>query len=81
MNKTGYWPSTPNTNLLYGLHESLAMLTAEGMPQVLARHQRWAAGVRAAVTAWGLPVQCADRRGHARGCGRRRAAQSHSPAF
>jgi alanine-glyoxylate transaminase/serine-glyoxylate transaminase/serine-pyruvate transaminase len=27
---------------------------------VLARHQRWAAGVRAAVLAWGLPIQCAD---------------------
>ena len=24
------------------------------------RHQRWAAGVRAAVNAWGLPIQCAD---------------------
>jgi alanine-glyoxylate transaminase / serine-glyoxylate transaminase / serine-pyruvate transaminase len=60
MNKTGYWPSTPNTNLLYGLHESLAMLSAEGLPKVFARHQRWAAGVRAAVTAWGLPMQCAD---------------------
>jgi alanine-glyoxylate transaminase/serine-glyoxylate transaminase/serine-pyruvate transaminase len=27
---------------------------------VFARHQRWAAGVRAAVRAWGLPIQCAD---------------------
>jgi alanine-glyoxylate transaminase/serine-glyoxylate transaminase/serine-pyruvate transaminase len=27
---------------------------------VFARHQRWAAGVRAAVQAWGLPTQCAD---------------------
>jgi alanine-glyoxylate transaminase/serine-glyoxylate transaminase/serine-pyruvate transaminase len=60
MNKDGYWPYTPNTNLLYGLSESLDMLAAEGLPQVLARHQRWAAGVRAAVNAWGLPIQCAD---------------------
>ncbi len=60
MNKTGYWPYTPNTNLLYGLHEALAMLLAEGLDHVFARHQRWAAGVRAAVTAWGLPIQCAD---------------------
>jgi alanine-glyoxylate transaminase / serine-glyoxylate transaminase / serine-pyruvate transaminase len=60
MNKTGYWPSTPNTNLLYGLHEALAMLLDEGLPHVFARHQRWAAGVRAAVNAWGLPIQCAD---------------------
>jgi alanine-glyoxylate transaminase / serine-glyoxylate transaminase / serine-pyruvate transaminase len=61
MNKAGYWPSTPNTNLLYGLHESLAMLMAEGLPQVFARHRRWAAGVRAAVQAWGLPMQCDDK--------------------
>lgn len=60
MNKSGYWPYTPNTNLLYGLSEALEMIQAEGLPQVFARHQRWAAGVRAAVTAWGLPIQCAD---------------------
>jgi alanine-glyoxylate transaminase/serine-glyoxylate transaminase/serine-pyruvate transaminase len=60
MNKDGYWPSTPNTNLLYGLNEALDMLRSEGLPQVFARHQRWAAGVRAAVNAWGLPIQCAD---------------------
>jgi alanine-glyoxylate transaminase/serine-glyoxylate transaminase/serine-pyruvate transaminase len=60
MNKTGYWPYTPSTNLLYGLSEALDMLQAEGMENVFARHQRWAAGVRAAVNAWGLPIQCAD---------------------
>jgi alanine-glyoxylate transaminase/serine-glyoxylate transaminase/serine-pyruvate transaminase len=60
MNKDGYWPYTPNTNLLYGLHEALEMIEAEGLPQVFARHQRWGAGVRAAVEAWGLPIQCAD---------------------
>jgi alanine-glyoxylate transaminase/serine-glyoxylate transaminase/serine-pyruvate transaminase len=36
------------------------MLLEEGLPQVFARHQRWAEGVRAAVNAWGLPIQCAD---------------------
>ena len=60
MNKGGYWPYTPNTNLLYGLHEAIEMLRAEGLPKVFARHQRWAAGVRAAVNAWGLAIQCAD---------------------
>ena len=59
MNQTGYWPYTPSTNLLYGLHEALEMLLEQGLPTVFARHQRWAAGVRAAVTAWGLPIQCA----------------------
>lgn len=60
MNRTGYWPYTPNTNLLYGLNEALDMLLEQGLPTVFARHQRWAAGVRAAVNAWGLPIQCAD---------------------
>ena len=60
MNQSGYWPYTPNTNLLYGLAESLDMLLGEGLQNVFARHQRWAAGVRAAVQAWGLPIQCAE---------------------
>ncbi len=60
MNRSGYWPYTPNTNLLYGLHESLDMLLAQGLPAVFARHRRWAEGVRGAVQAWGLPIQCAD---------------------
>ena len=60
MNKDGYWPYTPNTNLLYGLSEALEMILGDGLPNVFARHQRWAAGVRAAVNAWGLPIQCAD---------------------
>ncbi len=59
-NKNGYWPYTPNTNLLYGLNEALDMLLDEGLEHVLARHQRWAAGVRAAVNAWGLEIQCQD---------------------
>jgi alanine-glyoxylate transaminase/serine-glyoxylate transaminase/serine-pyruvate transaminase len=60
MNKSGYWPYTPSTNLLYGLHEALAMLLEQGLPTVFARHQRWAAGVRSAVRAWGLEIQCTD---------------------
>jgi alanine-glyoxylate transaminase/serine-glyoxylate transaminase/serine-pyruvate transaminase len=60
MNKDGYWPYTPNTNLLYGLAEALDMLASEGLDNVFARHQRWGAAVRAAVSAWGLPIQCAD---------------------
>ena len=64
MSASGYWPYTPNTNLLYGLDEALDMLLEQGLPKVFARHQRWSAGVRAAVAAWGLPVQCADERLH-----------------
>ena len=51
LNRDGYFPYTPNTNLLYALSESLDMLLTEGLEQVFARHQRWGAGVRAAVTA------------------------------
>ncbi len=60
MNKTGYWPSTPNTNLLYALSEACDMLLEHGLEAVFARHQRWAEGVRSAVKAWGLQIQCAD---------------------
>jgi len=60
MNQGGYWPYTPSTNLLYGLSEALDMILEQGLPAVFARHQRWAEGVRAAVRAWGLPIQCAD---------------------
>ena len=59
-NKNGYWPYTPNTNLLYALNESLDMLLEEGLEHVFARHQRWATGVRTAVEAWGLEIQCQD---------------------
>ncbi|MDO9420680.1 MAG: aminotransferase class V-fold PLP-dependent enzyme [Herminiimonas sp.] len=60
MNKTGYWPYTPNTNLLYGLSEALEMILDEGLENTFARHQRLAAACRIAVNAWGLEVQCAD---------------------
>ena len=35
MNADGYWPYTPNTNLLYGLNEALEMLLGEGPRQRL----------------------------------------------
>ena len=60
MNATGYWPYTPNTNLLYGLSEALDMILGEGLDNTFARHQRLASACRAAVTAWGLEIQCAD---------------------
>ena len=60
MNKTGYWPYTPNTNLLYGLAESIDMILGEGLDNVFARHQRLAEACRRAVRAWGLEIQCLD---------------------
>jgi len=59
-NKSGYWPTTPSTNLLYGLHEAMEMILAEGLENVFARHQRLASACRAAVAGWGLEVQCLD---------------------
>jgi alanine-glyoxylate transaminase/serine-glyoxylate transaminase/serine-pyruvate transaminase len=63
-NARGFFPSTPATNLLYGLREACAMLAEEGLENVFARHQRHAAATRAAVRAWGLDVLCADEREH-----------------
>jgi len=60
MNRTGYWPYTPSTNLLYGLSEALDMILEEGLDNVFARHQRLAEACRRAVRAWGLEIQCAD---------------------
>lgn len=60
INKTGYWPYTPSTNLLYGLHEAIDMIRSEGLDAVFARHARLAAACRAAVNAWGLEIQCQD---------------------
>jgi alanine-glyoxylate transaminase/serine-glyoxylate transaminase/serine-pyruvate transaminase len=59
-NRKGYWPSTPATNLLYGLQAALDQLLEEGLPNVFARHDRHAEATRRAVRAWGLEILCAD---------------------
>jgi len=61
-NKSGGWPYTPATNMLYGLKEAIAMLHEEGLDNVFARHQRHAAATRAAVRAWNLDVLCVEPR-------------------
>jgi alanine-glyoxylate transaminase / serine-glyoxylate transaminase / serine-pyruvate transaminase len=58
MNRTGYFPYTPATNMLYGLHEATAMLLEEGLENVFARHQRHAEATRRAVRAWDLEILC-----------------------
>jgi alanine-glyoxylate transaminase/serine-glyoxylate transaminase/serine-pyruvate transaminase len=61
--KTGYFPYTPATNLLYGLAEALKMLLdEEGLDAVFARHQRHAEATRRAVRGWGLEVFALDPR-------------------
>ena len=55
-NPSGYFPYTPSIPMLYGLRESLAILSEEGLDNIFARHRRLAEGVRAAVRAWGLKL-------------------------
>ena len=63
-NKTGFFPYTPATNLLYGLREGLCMLLEEGLENVFARHHRLAEATRTAVGAWGLKTVCANPKEH-----------------
>ena len=59
-NRSGFFPYTPATNLLWGLREALAMLHEEGLENVFRRHDRHAEATRAAVEAWGLEVWCEE---------------------
>ena len=59
-NKTGYFPYTPATNLLYGLAEAIDMLLEEGLDKVFARHDRHAEATRRAVRGWGLEILCVN---------------------
>jgi alanine-glyoxylate transaminase / serine-glyoxylate transaminase / serine-pyruvate transaminase len=59
-NRSGFFPYTPPTNLLYGLQESIRMLEEEGLQNVFARHDRHAEATRRAVRAWGLEILCVD---------------------
>ncbi|ALE83067.1 pyridoxal-phosphate-dependent aminotransferase family protein [Pseudonocardia sp. HH130629-09] len=61
-NERGFFPYTPNTNLMYGLKEALRLLHDEGLENVFARHARHAEATRAAVRAWGLEVLALDER-------------------
>ena len=60
--RTGLFPYTPATNLLFGLREALAMMAEEGMAAVFARHARHAEATRRAVRGWGLDIVCQDPR-------------------
>jgi alanine-glyoxylate transaminase/serine-glyoxylate transaminase/serine-pyruvate transaminase len=59
-NENFFYPSTPCTNLLFGLRESIKMLEEEGLNHVFARHDRFAEATRRAVRAWGLEVLCEE---------------------
>jgi len=61
-NRTGYFPYTPATNLLYGLLEALHMLHEETLPAVFARHARHGEATRRAARGWGLEILALDPR-------------------
>ncbi len=63
-NKTGFFPYTPSTNLLYGLREAVAMLEEEGLDNVFQRHDRHAEATRRAVQTWGLEILCKNETEH-----------------
>jgi alanine-glyoxylate transaminase/serine-glyoxylate transaminase/serine-pyruvate transaminase len=60
MNKQGFFPYTPATQMLQGLDVAIEMLHEEGLDNVFARHHRLAEATRRAVRAWGLETVCRD---------------------
>jgi len=58
-NKTGFFPYTPATNMLYALAEAIDMLHEEGLENVFARHDRHAEATRRAAARLGTgnPLQ------------------------
>jgi len=77
-NKTGYFPYTPGTNLLFGLQAAVQMLLEEGLANVFARHDRHAEATRRAVRAWGLEIQCAEPRHYSSSLTAVRLPEGHS---
>ena len=61
-NRSGFFPYTPPTNLLYGLREALKIMREEGLANIFKRHDRYAEATRAAVRAWGLEIVCEEPR-------------------
>jgi alanine-glyoxylate transaminase/serine-glyoxylate transaminase/serine-pyruvate transaminase len=60
MNKIGFFPYTPATQMLHGLAASIDMLHEEGLDNVFARHARFAEATRRAIRGWGLEILCRD---------------------
>jgi alanine-glyoxylate transaminase/serine-glyoxylate transaminase/serine-pyruvate transaminase len=60
MNKVGFFPYTPATQMLQGLAVAIDMLHEEGLDNVFARHDRLAEATRRAVRAWGLDIVCRE---------------------
>ena len=83
MNKIGFFPYTPATQMLHGLAAGIDMLHEEGLDNVFARHDRLAEATRRAVRAWGLEIMCKEREvllaDHHRGDAARRPRRRRVP--
>ncbi len=60
MNKIGFFPYTPATQMLHGLAVGIEMLHEEGLDNVFVRHDRLAEATRRAIKTWGLEIICRD---------------------
>jgi alanine-glyoxylate transaminase / serine-glyoxylate transaminase / serine-pyruvate transaminase len=60
LNKIGFFPYTPATQMIQGLAVAIEMLHEEGLDNVFARHARLAEATRRAIRAWGLEIMCRD---------------------
>jgi alanine-glyoxylate transaminase/serine-glyoxylate transaminase/serine-pyruvate transaminase len=60
MNKVGFFPYTPATQMLQGLSVSIEMLHEEGLDNVFVRHDRLAEATRRAIKTWGFETICRD---------------------
>ena len=83
MNKIGFFPYTPATQMLHGLVVGIEMLHEEGLDNVFARHDRLAEATRRAVKAWGLEnlnknAEPAIRRPSPRSCCRKATTPTSS---
>ena len=86
MNKIGFFPYTPATQMLHGLIVGIEMLHEEGLDNVFARHNRLAEATRRAVKAWGLEnlnknAEPATRRPSRRSCCRKATTPTSSAAL
>ena len=63
---------------MFALNEGLKMLLEEGLPNVYARHERYAEATRRAVRTWGLDLQCQDPQSYSPGVTAIRTPDGHS---
>jgi alanine-glyoxylate transaminase/serine-glyoxylate transaminase/serine-pyruvate transaminase len=78
MNKVGFFPYTPATQMLQGLAVSIEMLHEEGLDNVFARHDRLAEATRRAIKTWGLETICREPKYYSPCCCRTATTPRHS---